>query len=221
MCNDWFKDWTASTSIALIGLAISLVTAFFLVRNFYLGRKMTGISVSINQFNIYYKELEGFIKEAKDMKFVSKKPELLKSYEERYRQANGISYINIFPVVKDVGFYEAESAERQAIIDDFRNEVIYPLFKFYDRLRHYLERIDDDSILSAEYKDILFNYVERDLLQDYLRITNHRAGGQLWYDLTLFETPVFDQRIFYRINEFYISHEAFQFKDLAFYQRTL
>lgn len=217
-----FSNWSTTNLIALGSLIVSIGTAILLIRNFILGQKQTKLSLAINQFKIYKEELDGFINEAKSIKFKSIREELTKPYKNSYEESDGIFYIHLFLIIDHIKFLSPESEERRLLISDFRGQVIFPLLKFYDKLFHFLVRIYKDEVLSKDYKKILYNYIERDLLQTYFRIANNKnLGEEMQYDLSVFETPVFKKDTFYRINQFYIYRDIFQYKNQDFYIKTL
>lgn len=216
-----FSSWTVANWIAFFSFLLSIATAFFLIKNFFLAQKQTKISLSINQFNIFQKELEGLIKEAKEIKFSSKYPNLTKPYQQDFEESDGIYYITLFSIISHIKYYNNESHERENLLNDFRHQIIFPLMKYYSKILQFLSRVKNDEVLSKSYKNILYNYIERDVLQSYLRISNNQLGNELQYDLSIFETSVFDPTSFYKINEFYIKDDLFQYQNLNFYINTL
>lgn len=216
-----FCSWTVANWIAFFSLLISIGTAFFLIKNFFLGQKQTKISLSINQFNIFQKELEGLTKEAKGIKFSSNQQDLTKPYQKHFEESDGIYYIGLFLIISHIKYYNKESQERDALLNDFRHQIIFPLFKYYSKIFQFLNRVKNDEVLSESYKKILYNYIERDILQSYFRISNNKLGNELHYDLSIFETPVFNPNSFYSVNDFYIKNNLFQYQNLNFYITTL
>ena len=196
--------------------------AYFLRKTFIEGKKQTKTSLAINQFNIFHDELKGLVVEAKEMRFHTDLGNgILKTLNHEFEKANGIYYIGIFSISSDLKLTLAQDAEdNRALINDFRHNVLFPLSQYYDKLYHFLNRIKCDETLSLDYKKILYNYIERDILQTYLRVCNYERGNKRHCELSIFKTEVYDQNSFYNINNFYIDNSAFQYKDQAFYIKT-
>lgn len=186
------------------------------------GQKQTRISLAINQYNIFQKELDSFIKEANDIKFKSDlSPTILAPYKHAFENANGIYYIKVFDDVLDsIRLLPDDSTERRPLINDFRLNILTPLYRYYDKLYHFLIQINKDKVLTDQYKRILYNYIERDILLTYFRISNYKRGDTLYCDLSVFNTTGYPISNFYLINDFYIKNNAFQYKNLKFYANT-
>ncbi len=209
----------------LVNFLILIVYAFmakYMYRTFIGGQKQTETSLAINQFNIYHTELQGLIEEGKNIKFHSDMDEgILKTLNYQFIKSNGIEYISAFTIATDTLQDTLKNDKNsQAIINDFRHNVLFPLSRYYDKLFHFLNRVKIDKVLNQDYKNILYNYIERDILQTYFRVCNNCVEGYyMTVDLTPFKTIKYDPETFYRINKFYIENEIFQYKDLAFYKR--
>lgn len=211
-------SWSIPDSINTLVLLVSSIMAWVMYKTFKEGQKQTRQALAIDQFHIFEKELGGLLEEAGKIKFESyTQYEKLKPYKDQFDNANGIYYIYIFDVLNDVRLLPFDSEERRYLVDSFRHAALFPLTRYYDKLHHFLTRIDQDQILSDNYKKLLYNYVERDILQIYFRVCNYSFVGQLHCDLSVFETVKYKPQTFYKINQFFIDKNAFEFKSQAFY----
>lgn len=225
MIMDLFLGWSTPTWISLGGFCISIITAIFLIINFFQNRNLAKTSLAINQFNIYYNSLKDFIDEAKKIQF---KPEyedeevhpIVKQHMEK---SNGIWYIQLLMFVSHMSHLDIKPDEKlKSQMFNFTYCVLAPLVRYYDKLLHFLNAVYDDTVLADRYKKIIFNKVEQELLQIYFRVCNNvRWQEKKEYDLSKFKTVGFDTSIFYEINSFYIKNKLFQYKNLEFYIKTL
>jgi hypothetical protein len=216
--------WTVANWISFWGLILSLVTAAFLIANFFISRKITSTSLAINQFNIYNDEIKSFKEEAKNIKFEQKFKYSMITPED-FNKSNGVSYIVLFTFATDENIIRNHNPDitldpNYLDISLFRSSVIFPLERFYAKLSHLLEKILKDEILLKEYKAILFSRIERDLLQDYFRICNYEFLKRKLYNLAIFKSQGYDANKFYKINEFYITNNLFDYENLKFYKAT-
>lgn len=219
------SDFTNADIINILILTVNFlifivyaIMAKYMYKTFTGGQKQTEISLAINQFNIYHFELQGLIEEAKNIKFYSDLDLIngkLKSLSPAYDKANGINYIEVFSMLTNPSY---DLKNNQDMINDFRHNVLFPLVRYYDKLFYYLNRVKNDKVLNHDYRNILYNHIESDLLQVYFRICNHCHGTYMTVDLSIFKTEVFDPESFYMINRFFIENKTFQYKDLNFYQ---
>jgi len=218
-------NWTTSDTINSLILIIYIITARVIYITFIEGKKQTAISLSISQFNIYYNELLDFFEDGKAIKLHSdlgdKAHPIIKDNIEK---VDGINYIYLFLyaekyLVEDIDDKNVDRIRNQ--INDFRHNILFPLEKYYDRLFHFLNSIYKDNILEKNHKNILFNKVERDILQTYFRICNYSfITNEKNYDLSTFDTPKYNSKSFYKINNLFIENKLFQYKSLEFYCKT-
>lgn len=204
-------------------LIVYALMAKYMYSTFTGGQKQTEISLSINQFNIYHFELQGLIGEGKNIKFRSDLNEgILKTLDYQFINSNGIEYISVFTIATDTLKYtlNKNNENSQVVINDFRNNVLFPLSRYYDKLFHFLNRVKADKVLNQDYRNILYNYIERDVLQTYFRVCNNCFQDFMTVDLLPFKTIKYDTETFYKINKFYIENKIFQYKDLQFYKDT-
>ncbi|MFA6089446.1 MAG: hypothetical protein WC755_06285 [Candidatus Woesearchaeota archaeon] len=218
--------WTTPDTINFFILIVYVITAFLIYRTFNEGRKQTKISLSINQFNIFYNDLKDLIEDAENIKYKTDLGENANSSTKSYlEKSNGINYIGLFQFtlnterlinkqLKDDNYTDTIQ------INDFRQNIIFPLGRYYDRLLYFLNSVDKDDILQINHKKIIYNKVERDILQTYFRVCNYQFSGKLDYNLSIFDTDTYKSEMFYRINKFYINKNLFQYKDLEFYCKT-
>ena len=216
--------WTVANWISFWGLILSLITAGFLIANFFISRKITTTSLAINQFNIYNDELKAFKEEAKNIKFEQKFKYSMITPED-FEKSNGVSYITLFTFSADENIIRNYNSDitldpNYLDISLFRSSVIFPLEIFYSKLSHLLEKILKDKILLKEYKTFLFSRIERDLLQDYFRICNFEFLDRKTYNLAIFKSEGYNSDKFYKINKFYIENNLFDFRNLEFYKAT-
>jgi hypothetical protein len=219
------SQFLITTAISVATLITTIITAFYLYRTYRTGQSQTSTSLAINQFNIYYNEFVDFVKEAENLKFGDESSNLsvvgLSDIPNRY---NGINYIATLNFTTDRMKYilqNTKTLNERSLRSNFREGILYPLSRFYDRLYKFLLRIKNDDVLIQNYKNILYMYVERDLLQTYFRVCNNTHGPELLYDLTPFKTQAYDANSFYGINRFFIENNCFQYNNLTFYQETL
>lgn len=211
--------------ILIVNFLIFIVYAImakYMFKTFTGGQKQTEISLAINQYNIYHFELQELIVEGKNIKFHTDLGDsILKPLKYQYSNSNGIDYMGVFTIITHkwliIKTYEEN---RKDLIEDFRDNVLFPLSRYYDKLFHFLNRIKNDSVLK-NYKNILYINIENNILQTYFRLCNNCVGNYKTVDLSSFKTEGFDPDTFYRINKFYIENGIFQYKDLKFYQDTL
>ena len=214
-------QWGNPDPINLLILVVYAVMAFLMWRTFKEGQRQSNVSLSIGQFNILNKELEGLNTEAQNFKFKSEMEEVqFKPFRHAFETSNGIYYIDLFNILDTIKFYHEPSDEKRNYVNDFRHNILFPLTRFYDKLFDFLQRIKTDTTINNEHRKILYYYIERDLLQTYFRICNYQFGGTLKCRLTDIETEKFKESLFHRINDFYRTNNLFQFKDLNFYQMT-
>jgi hypothetical protein len=214
-------QWGNPDPINLIIFIVYAVMAILMWKTFKEGQRQSNISLSISQFNILNKEFEGLLSEAQNMKFKSELEDLqLKPFRHSFEKSNGIYYISLFTILDTIKYYKDPSDEKENYIIDFRHNVIFPLSRFYDKIHHFLQRVQIDKTINDDHKRILYYYIERDLLQTYFRVCNHRFGNILQCSLADIETEVFKEAAFHEINVFYKRNSLFQFKNLNFYETT-
>lgn len=219
------SSWLIADKINLLLLFINALIfivyarmAYLMNKTFVVGQKQTALSLAINQFNIFQKEFDSFLNEAKNIQFESRLDEVtFISYKESFKKSNGINYIELFQILETIKYYIEPSSEKDKIINDFRHSVLFRLFKFYDKLYLFLIQIKDDQVLTMQYKLLLYNYIERDILQIYFRVSNYVFNNNLHFDLTMLQTLAYDPKTFYDINNFYIDNDIFQYQLLDFY----
>ena len=218
---------TTSDIINVLILIVYIITAGLIYLTFDQGRRQTGISLSIGQFNIFYDELKDFIDDARSIKFKSDfgnnaSPNIKSNIDN----SNGINYVQLFAFTSTAEIITRnkktdDDSEWNGEINDFRHNILFPLSRYYDRLFYFINNVYTDKILLDEHKKIIFNKIERDILQTYFRVSNYSVyNNQLHYNLSTFDTEVYKSESFYIINKFFIEHNLFQYKDLKFYQMT-
>ena len=165
--------------------------------------------------------MDSFIEEAKQIEFQQPYGNLFIAAINPPEYGNGINYIHLFIRVP-VMYYKCDKnlEEKKQKLDNFRHCILFPLSRYYHRLYSFLVRIKNDKVLGLDYQNMLYNYIERDLLQNYFRIFNNKTSGNIDYDLSIFDTELYKSKSFYLINNFYIENNAFQHEDLNFYTHT-
>jgi hypothetical protein len=214
-------QWGNPDPINLIILIVYSVMAFLMWKTFKEGQRQSNISLSISQFNILNKEFEGLLSEAQNIKFKSELEDIqLNPFRHAFEKSNGIYYIDLFNILDTIKYYQEPSDEKKNYINDFRHNVIFPLTRFYDKIYHFLQRVQIDKTINDDHKKILYYYIERDLLQTYFRVCNYKMGNMLKCSLADIETKAYTEAMFHTINEFYKSNGLFQFKNPSFYETT-
>lgn len=229
----YFLDiWNIDNTIQSLVLLTAAISLFFLYRTLREGQKqakqsnkLTKQSLSISQYQIFIEELKYFIERFQNLKF-SVNPVSLPGpeYNSDIQNATGIDYIKAFrPLIRPVTyFFNADRSLNDAKADEFRHNILFPLYRHYSQLYNFLERVKSDSLLKEEHKNLLYLIVERDLLQTYFRITiNEDPLRKKWYDLSMFDTAVFNSNSLYAISNFYINNNLFTLHSLDFYKETL
>jgi hypothetical protein len=217
-----FISWSTSDTINTLILIVYIITAIVIYMTFKGGQEQTSISLSISQHNIYYNELLDFIEDAKNIKFNSYLGDKAHiSIRSNIDKSNGIDYMSLFQFTDHYAATLDRNIDDIEQIDDFRFNVLFPLERYYDRLYYFLNTILKDKILKDNHKRIIFNKVERDILQTYFRVCNYAVpNDKRQYNLSTFDTEKYKSESFYKINQFYIDNRLFQFKDLDFYRKT-
>lgn len=191
---------------------------------------LTKQNLAINQFEIYNDEFKSIIQLFEKLKFsvdfnlINCNPGRLNGtdFKNWVNQSNGIDYINAFHILTFRDYFLEESGSLNLYrLNEFRYNIIFPLVRHYIVLLNFLNRVKDDEILTVDYQKIFYLRVERDLLQHYLRICNNEfIPGTKWYDLSIFDTEVFDSKEFYVINKFYNNNKSFQMWSWNFYKEN-
>ncbi len=201
-------------------LIATSVMAILMYKTFKSGQEQTSISLGINQYHIYYTEFKDYVEEAKNLKFDDESDVLSKAGISNIKaRFDGLNYIPAFLFLRNLHENRVTRPDEE-LIDGFRFGVLFPLTRYYDRLFEFLQRIQNDEVLSERYKKILFMHAEKDLLQNYFRICNYTYANILWYNIEPLKTQGFDYKPFYHINDLYIQNNLFQFKSLDFYKTT-
>jgi hypothetical protein len=223
----FFLKWNPSDYINLFILIVYAVMAYLMYITYRNGQKLSKAGLSISEYNIIFNDLQSLITEAKEIKFKSYLNEAqINPIKYRYDQSDGVFYIKLFLFVtlqnqSNKVIYESE--ENKFAISDFRDNVLFPLERFYDKLNDFLFTVHKDVVLEEYHKKFIFKTVERDLLQTYFRVCNniHPFLNNKEYQLSHFKTEAYNpEESFYRINKFYIENKLFNYKDLEFYQTT-
>lgn len=209
-----------TTLINIGSLFVAIITLIYLFKTYKTSQRQTSMSLAINQYNIYHSEFKDFLEEAKNLRFRSESLNLNQvGLADATTKYNGLNYIEIFLCTIPGSIWREKLAEFK-LEHSFRSGVLFPLTLYHDRLYDFLCRINNDPILSGNYKGILYNYIERDLLQAYFRICNNTFRDSLEHNILEFSTNAYDAKSFYAINDFYINNNAFRYKSLQFYQNT-
>jgi len=212
--------------VGCVNILVVAVTAIILYRTLKEGqrqseegRKLTGYSLAINQYNILYQDLLGIIKKFEELNFTeiinkSNNPSLQK-FNSGKEIANGMNLPMIYIFGQFLHPQNEDLTEKE--VSNFRLFILFPLLREYVSLYDFLKEIRNDKILSVEYKSRFYKIIERDILQSYFRICNFSMFNHiLKYNLSsLQETDLED---FYAINNFYIENNLFQYNNLKFYQ---
>jgi hypothetical protein len=239
ICFDYItltKDQEINLGLVLVGLltvCVALYTAIILLRTLKQVKMQTDeaqfqsrATLAMNQYNIYYKELEIITATFENMNFKKNMErhsfDLKTTFPLNFRQS--LDYAN-GRNEKLVGLFSPfmipdrrkRTKEQEVYI---QHDILLPLIRGYEHLFLFLNAIKNDKILTYEYKSMFFEKVEYELLQSYLRICNYRFMDEdNDYNLSCFPEQWLEE--FYKVNNFYISNNAFRYKDLAFYQRTM
>jgi hypothetical protein len=208
------------------------LSIYFLYRTLKEGQKqanesneLTKQNLSISQYQIYMEEMKYFINLFQNLKFAVN-PNALPGtdFQTNISNYNGIDYIELFgPVMGHHNYFTTmNEIPFNKRVNEFRHNIIFPLFRKYSQLHNYLERIKADSVLKVDHKKLLYLLIERDILQTYFRICNNEDPlNQKSYNLSTFDTPVFQSNSFYDVNQFYIDNSLFSLHSLKFYKETL
>ena len=204
-------------------LIVYAIMACFMLIGLKEGRQQSRVIASTNKYSLYEKELQNLINEAKNIEFKTTLHESNQYYSKAkklYSNGNGLLYYEPLVALKVIKDME-QSEELESFKLDFKHSVFSVLLRYYDKLESYLKRVESDLIISEEKKNILYHYVERDILYDsYLRICNNPHDI---YSLSILKID-FDLSLFYKVNNFYINRQPknlLSYKDLEFYQNTL
>jgi len=219
--NNFFYDWSAITFNNIATPFVAIVTAIVLVQTLRQGQKQHKEGIAINQYNILLDDIKTLIKEFENLRFDLPKEIFSEKEIEEYKNTNGISYHNLFGWF----FHKRDTTEIRAT--PFRNSIVFPLIRMYEKLLISLNEIKNDHLLSVNYKKKLFRKIEQDLLQSYLRFCNDTEDvTRKGYDFTVFGVGGFDHRLFFKVNDFYLSNKLeptdknlFQVHDIDFYKK--
>jgi hypothetical protein len=183
-------------------------------------------TLAMNQYNIYYKELEGISTKFEDMNFKKKMErsgfDIDITFPQNFRQsldfANGkneslIALFNLFMIPDRL-----KRTKNQEIY--FQQDILLPLIRGYEHLFLFLNAIKNDKILTDEYKSMFYEKIEYELLQSYLRVCNYQfMDKDNDFNLSCYPAQWLEE--FYKVNNFYINNNVFRYKDLEFYRRTM
>ncbi len=228
----FLEGWNIDNTIQSLVLLAAAISLYFLYKTLREGQKqtkqsnkLTKQSLSISQYHIFIEELKYFVERFQNLKF-SVNPVALPGpeYNTDIQNANGIDDIKAFrPLIRPITYYfNADRTLNDTRSDEFRHNILFPLYRHYSQLYNFLERVKNDSLLKAEHKRLLYLLLERDLLQTYFRVTiNEDPLRKKWYDLAIFDTAAFNSRSLYSICEFYTNNNLFALHTLDFYKETL
>jgi|GEM_PF-5375890 len=211
--------WTNSDTINCAILIVYTIMAWYMYRTFEIGFRQTKFSLAINQFGIFNDQLKQFKDEGENIRFKLNlySENDINNFTKAVEKSNGIYYIEIFLLLS-----HSPNEFTESEINEVRTQILFPLTKYYNRIFKFLEDIYNDNILTDEYKIILFNNIERDILQTYFRVCNNKFGEQKTVDFNIFKTIRFiPEQSFLKINQFYIENNLFKFENLMFYEGTL
>ncbi len=219
--------------VGTLTVGVALYTAIILLRTLKQIKIQTDeaqfqsrATLAMNQYNIYYKELEIITSTFENMNFKKNMErrdlDLKTTFPLNFRQsldyANGRNekLCGLFTLFMIPDRHERTKHQETY----FQHDVLLPLIRGYEHLLLFLNAIKNDRLLTDEYKSMFYEKIEYELLQSYLRICNYRfMYKDNDYDLSCFPEQWLDE--FYKVNNFYINNNAFRYKDLAFYQRTM
>jgi hypothetical protein len=228
----YLDNWNIDNSIQSLVLFTAAASVFLLFQTLREGQKQSRLSneltqqnLSISQYQIYIEEFKYFQQMLQNLSFKVDSNALPgPEFNKDIKDANGIEYIKPFRAIMRPNFYFLNENEtlNDLRANEFRHNIIFPLFQKYSQLHNYLTRIKQDSLLKEEHKKLLYLLIERDILQTYLRICNNEDPlNRKRYNLDLFETSLFQSKMFYSINQFYIDNSLFSLHSLEFYKQTL
>lgn len=152
----FFLQWHTSDYINLFILIVYAVMAYLMYITYRNGQKLSKAGLSISEYNIIFNDLQSLITEAKEIKFKSYFNETqLIPIKHRYEQSDGIFYIKLFLFVTsqiptNKVIYESE--QNKFAISDFRDNVLFPLERFYDKLSDFLVTVHKDVVLEEYHK---------------------------------------------------------------------
>lgn len=230
---DFTKDQRITMCLGLLGIMVALYTAIILLRTLEQMKIQTDeaqsqskATLAMNQYNIYYKELEGISAKFEGMNFKKNMErrdfDLNTTFPQSFRQsldlANGkneslIGLFNLFMTPDRL-----TRTKHQEMY--FKQDILLPLIRGYDHLFLFLNAIKNDRILTDEYKSMFYEKIEYELLQSYLRVCNYQfMDVDNDFNLSCYPAQWLDE--FYKVNDFYINNNAFRYKDLNFYRRTM
>jgi hypothetical protein len=230
------KDQLINLSLVMVGLltvGVALYTAIILLRTLKQIKIQTDEAqfqsraiLAMNQYNIYYKELEGISATFENMNFKKNMErrsfDLKTTFPLNFRQAldfaNGKNdkLIGLFTLFM-IPDRNSRTKEQETYI---QFDILQPLIRGYEHLLLFLNAIKDDNILTDEYKSMFYEKVEYELLQSYLRICNYKFMDKTNdFDLSCYPDQWVNE--FKKINNFYINNNAFRYKDLDFYRTTM
>jgi hypothetical protein len=227
----FLKGWNIDNSIQSLVLITAAISLYFLYKTLKSGQRqadesneLTLQNLSISQYQIYTEELKYFFEVFQSLKFKvedHKFPD--PDYLAQIKSADGIAYIQVFRILLTNSYFlKADSSLITERVDEFRHKIVFPLFRNYGMLYNFLSRVKSDQLLKNEHKKIIYLIVERDLLQHYFRLCNNEDPlRKKSYDLSLFDTPVFQSQSFCAINQFYVDNGVFSLHTLEFYKETL
>lgn len=232
MTFNFLNGWNIDNSIQTLLLITAAVSIYLLYKTLKAGQhqaeqsnELTRQNLSISQYQIYMEELKYFIKMFQELQFPVTPATFHRSdYRTDIQNSNGIDYMLTIKYVIDPEHYflNSDRTENTERVNEFRHNILFPLFRKYAQLHNFLQRIKADQLLKDEHKKLLYLLIERDLLQNYFRLCNNEFPDNTKnYDLSLFETQVFRIESLHAVNRFFIDNDLFALHSLQFYKETL
>ena len=155
------SSWSIDNYLTLFYTFITALTGGVIWLTFQQGGKNNKQVNSINEFGILREDFEDILNDFKSLKFKVDSKNYDDRFAEKIEKANGVDMLDIF-------FHVCSPSKNNASyphqINDFRINVIFPLFKKYEILLNFLNEIKNDEMLDKKYKDKFYKKIEQYLL---------------------------------------------------------
>lgn len=216
-CSFNFSSQVFNNIFSPLLLFLTLIIMYLQLRNTLSNEEYRGYKEDLkDRINIFKT-----IKFKPNIKVYQKDSQLITSIEE----SNGIDYSGVF-ANSSLGIYDPVK-QNPEVIADFKINFLFPLYREYVVLFDLLSEINENKSLSISHKMRLYKKIEMDLLQVYFKICNkispnindNKEKEEKEYNLTALEGHYFKKEDFYKINNFYIENELFQYHTLEFYKK--
>lgn len=198
----------------------TLLSVFLLIYTLAETKRFNENQLALNEYNIYREEISQFRQELMNLRFIDDKSESYFSERmiEKLEDSNGLDYLTALSHFLNFEYNHKDANNGKKIIE-IKSNFFRPLSFIYERLYNRVIEINQNKVLSKEYKDKLFKRIEGDLIAQYLALYNSKVSG---IDLTKIDNNNNDISVgFRKLNDYFFENELNKLKNKKDYEEKL